>query len=67
MKIAQDDREMLIYFLQEKGDIERWSSWEDRKSDIFAACPDLEYALNQVARSKRFLALVVEKMLNDGE
>jgi len=63
--VTEDDKNMIDYFLNEKGDIERWSSWEDRKADIKAEYPELIYALNQVKIANRVLSAIVKNVLAD--
>ncbi len=60
--ITDTDKRMICYFIKEKGDITRWSSWEDRKADIEAEYPELIAALEQLLVAERILDLVVEKI-----
>ena len=32
--VTEEDQNMIVYFIREKGDIERWSQWEERKPII---------------------------------
>ena len=63
--VTDSDRNMIVYFIQEKGDIERWSSWNERKVDIEAEYPELIAALKAVFIAKKTLNAIVEKIGND--
>ena len=63
-KVVQRDINSIGYFLKEKGDIERWSSWEDRKEAIINEFPELEKALRDFAASTRILDIVTEDILS---
>jgi len=62
--ITQSDIRMIDYFMQEKGDIERWSSWNDRKQYILQEFPELENAMQQVKVAHKFQDLVVESIIS---
>ena len=62
--ITQSDIRMIDYFMQEKGDIERWSSWNDRKQYILQEFPELENAMQQVKAAHKFQDLVVESIIS---
>ncbi len=60
--MTEEDRGMVIYFIQEKGDVERWVSWEDKKDEIFREHPDLKDALDRVESAERFLQAVLDDL-----
>jgi hypothetical protein len=63
--VTELDKNMIDYFLNEMGDIERWSSWDDRKPDIAAEYPELIAALDQLKIAKRTLSAVARAFLDD--
>ncbi len=63
--VTDDDRNMIAYFLQEKGDIERWSGWEDRKADIGRVYPELIDALDRLKIAERTLDAVVDRIAQE--
>ncbi len=63
--ITEEDRNNIAYFIKEKGDIERWVNWEERKEDIEAEYPELIAAIKQVEIAERTLAAIVEKISSD--
>ena len=65
INITENDVEMVKYFILEKGDITRWSSWEERKLTIAAAYPELMFSLHAAEMSQRNLRHVVENLRYD--
>ena len=65
MSVTQSDINMIDYFLIDRGDIERWSSWEDRKDDIFNEFPELEAALKAVEVAEKTLSRVARSIVDD--
>ncbi len=63
--VTDADKSMICYFIQEKGDINRWSSWEERKADIGAEYPELIAALNNLIIAKRTLNAIVLKISSE--
>ena len=63
--VTDIDRNMISYFIKEKGDITRWSSWEKRKKDIGSEYPELIAALNNLTIAERTLNAIVEKIANE--
>jgi len=59
--ITQDDRNMVVYFMTEKGDITRWCAWEEKKEEIFKEFPQLEKALKDVTLAEDYLQFVIDK------
>ena len=62
MSVTSDDRSMIVYFIQEKGDIRRWSQWEERKPDISEEYPELISVLAHLNVAERTLQAIVEKI-----
>ena len=58
-------RNMLDYFHTEKGDIERWGSWEDNKAAISERYPELIPAMERIVIAERTLDAVISKIVND--
>lgn len=65
MGVTEEDRLMVDYFIREKGDITRWSAWEQRKPVIAAEYPELIAALKQVTIAERTLDAVVERFVEE--
>lgn len=60
--ITDTDRNMICYFIKEKGDITRWSNWLERKADIEAEYPELIVALASLTIAERTLRAIVESI-----
>ena len=52
-KINDDDLNMMDYFYNERGDLEHWSSWEQRKEEIRKLNPELIFAYDIMVLSKK--------------
>lgn len=48
--MTQDDIGKIQYFIEEKGDIERWSSYEENKELIVKELPELTKCLRKIAK-----------------
>lgn len=64
-EITEEDRQMVLYFIQEKGDITRWSDWESRRGVIFRAYPALKTALDYLAVSETMMDNVLNRIEED--
>ena len=62
--ITEEDRRMIRYFHEEKGDITRWCSWEEKKDAIFDICPELREALHDLDVAERNLNRIVASIEN---
>lgn len=63
MAVTEEDVNMVTYFILERGDITRWSSWEKRKAEIAEEYPELIAALYTVDIAERTLKAVVNNMM----
>lgn len=63
--VTEDDIRMIDYFLNEKNDIERWSSWAARKPDIEAEYPEFIAALKQLEIAEKTLSAVAKSMIDN--
>ena len=63
--VTEEDRRMINYFLNEKGDIENWTQWEDRKGDIEIEYPEFIQALDQLEVAKRTLRAITKTITQD--
>jgi len=63
--VTEDDINMIGYFLNETGDIERWSRWEERKGDIDAQYPELVAALKNLKIAKRTLEIIAKSVVDN--
>ena len=62
MKYTLEDIEDIKYFHEYKGDIERFSSWERIKEDIYRDYPELRQALEAYTASSTILDLVIDNL-----
>ncbi len=63
--MTEDARNMVIYFIEEMGDITRWSQWEQCKHLIFIEYPELRIALEQRQLADLMLSAALGKIKND--
>ncbi len=63
--LTEEDRNMICYFIQEKGDIARWCDWEERRDIIAAEYPELIAALTSLKIAERTLDAIVERIGNE--
>ncbi len=62
MALTQDDKDMITYFLTEKGNVERWTGWEKVKPDVEKELPELMHALKQLEIAEKILQAVIESI-----
>jgi len=62
-RLTADDYDAIEYFHREKGDITRWSRWEERKPIIREIHPELVDAIERLTAAERTLLAVVEFVL----
>lgn len=55
----------IDYFINEKGDIDRWCDWQNRRPIVAAKYPELIDALERINISKRNLSAVVSSIKRD--
>ena len=60
--LTEGDYNMVIYFWQEKGDITRWSSWEEKKPLFEKYHPELIKAMNDWTLAEKMLNLVIDSL-----
>lgn len=58
----EDDVNMITYFWQEKHDVTRWSSWEERKEAIRKSRPELVAAVENLTIAQRTLSALVRDL-----
>jgi len=61
-EVTEEDRNMVVYFIQEKGDVTRWVQWEKRKGVIGKEYPELIAALDAQIVADRTLKAVVHSI-----
>lgn len=64
-KLSDQDKAMIVYFWEEKGDLTRWCGWEEKKPLIEAEFPELIKALKDFEVAEKMISLVV-RSINDG-
>lgn len=62
MKVDESDIDMIKYFWQEKGDIERFSSWSELLPALKENYPHLISAWENYKRSEKILNCVVNNL-----
>ena len=60
--ITEEDTNMISYFWEEKGDLERWSDWKKRKPVLEKERPEIVKAWNDYKTSIRTLNAVVRSL-----
>ena len=65
MSVTDDDRRMVLYFIEEKSDVSRWTGWERRRDDIEKVYPDLFFAFQVVKAADVLLQAALDKIRND--
>ncbi len=65
--ITNEDRRMISYFINHKGDITRWTGWENKKAQVQEEYPELIAALNAVEVAERTLEAIVSKIESDDD
>ena len=63
--VSASDVRTVIYFIQEKGDINRWTEWDKKKKAIAAKYPHLIEAIERVSVAERTLAAVLKDIEQD--
>ena len=62
MIITDEDLRSVRYFIEEKGDVTRWTDWDEKKAAIFALHPDLRLALNNMEVAELALKHALENL-----
>jgi hypothetical protein len=57
--LTEEDLNMLDYFWNQKEDLERWSSWKDRKPAIQATHPEIIKAWEDYKMARRILTAII--------
>ena len=60
--VTEDDLNMIAYFILERGNITRWSQWEERKPVIAKEFPELLAALDALTVAERTVRAIVQNM-----
>lgn len=63
-KATKEDFRDVHYFITEKGDVNRLSSWEVIKDSVFDQEPHLKVALDKLKEAEDYLELVLDKINN---
>ncbi len=61
-ELTEEDVNMLAYFWNEKGDLERWCHWEDRKEIMEMHCPEILKAWHEYKLSRRVLTKLINNL-----
>jgi hypothetical protein len=61
-KVTDDDITMIQYFFYDKGDITRWSQWEERKPIIAKEYPEIIQAMDNLNIAERTLRAVINQL-----
>lgn len=65
-KLKESDYAMVQYFYEEKGDIERWSEWENKKPLFKKYNPELIKAIKKVKKAEWKLSKVIDNLEPEG-
>lgn len=60
--LTEEDISSAAYFIKEKGDITRWSNWEEKKPLFMRQHPGLIAALSRVEFAERELSQIINAM-----
>lgn len=63
--VTEGDINMIDYFLLDRGDIERWSSWEKRKAVISREFPELIAAIDAASIAEKTLDRIARSIVDD--
>lgn len=58
-KLTDEDKNMIVYFIKEKGDLKRWGDYEEKKDQIKEEFPSLIKAIEDIEHAENVLDLVV--------
>ena len=61
-KLSDQDKAMIVYFWEEKGDLTRWCSWEEKKPMVEEEFPELIKALKDFDIAKKMISLTVRSI-----
>jgi len=61
--ITQEDLNMVKYYIEEKGDVTRWSGWEEKKDAIQSFYPELHHALHNLAKAELDLKYTLDRIV----
>lgn len=60
--LTNSDLRSLVYYWQEKGDITRWVSWEEKKPLIKARFPEIVDALERFKSAEKTLDILIQNL-----
>jgi hypothetical protein len=58
--MTEEDLNMLDYFWFQKEDIERWSSWKERRGIIQQSHPEIVKAWDDYQTARRILSAIIK-------
>ncbi len=64
-KLTDEDKDMIVYFHEHKGDLSRWCGWNGARERIKAEYPELIAAWDNFIVASRTLDAIVEKIKNE--
>ena len=65
-QLTEGDLANFEFFLRDKGDLTRWSKWEELKPIFFATYPHLKAAMANLEAAKFVLENTVKDIVYDG-
>jgi hypothetical protein len=60
--LTEEDKNMIIYFWTEKGDLERWIGWPEAKARLEQSRPEVLKAWNDYKMAIRTMDVMVESL-----
>ncbi len=60
--LTEDDINMIDYFWTQKGNLERWTGWDDAKVRLEQSRPELLKARNDYKMARRMVSMAVTSL-----
>ncbi len=66
-KVTEEMRNQVLYFIKERGDVTRWTGWEENKGLILSEYPILMLALTQETLAEQVMRAALVLIEDDME
>ena len=60
--LSESDKDMIVYYWEEKKDLERWSSWEIKLDMIKDEYPEIVKTWEDIKMSKKIMDALICKL-----
>jgi len=64
-ELTEEDRNSILYFIREKGDITRWCDYEKNLEAMKSELPYVMQALSAVKQAERLLELELDRIWDE--